>query len=145
MKFLPLGALCAFAFSTGLMAQTHSGAEARRFSRGVPSDSTTIPNPSLYQSVVIPADQQRGIELIPSGNNAALYGSLPESQLPWFCRVQRPVLYHLATDAQGALAYGSFENPIAAFGELAGGTPLYLNRDYRFGAFAGFRNNAATA
>jgi RHS repeat-associated protein len=147
MKFLSLGALWALAFCTGLMAQTHSGAEARRFSRGVPSDSTNIPNPSLYQSVVIPADQQRGVELDPSGNNAATFG-YPDpadvAKLPWFCRIQRPTLYHLATNAQDQLAYASFENPIAAFGELAGGTPLYLNRDYRFGAFAGFRNNAAT-
>lgn len=144
MKTSTLGAFLALSLSTGLLAQTHFSAEARRFSRGVPSDSATIPNSSLYQSVVIPADQQRGIELIPFGNNAALYGNVAESQLPWFCRIQRPALFHLTTDATGNLTYGSFENPIAAFGELAGGTPLYLNRDYRFGAFAGFRNNAAT-
>ncbi len=107
-----------------------------------------FPNPSLYQSVVIAADQQRGVELNPSGNNAALYGNLPENQLPWFCRIQRPVLGHITTGGQNSngtwiLGYASFQNPIVAFGELAGGTPLYLNRDYRFGAFAGFRNNAA--
>jgi hypothetical protein len=31
----------------------------------------------------------------------------------------------------------AFNNPIVAFGERVGGTPLYLNQDYRFGVYAG--------
>ncbi len=123
------------------LAQTHPQAEARRFMRGVPNNLPTFPgSPSLYQSAVIPADQQRGLELEALGNNASLYVGTSAAQLPWFCRIHRTQRYHISSDISGTLIYPPIENPIAAFGELGGGTPLYANRDYRFGAFAGFRD-----
>lgn len=141
MKSLLGIAAAALAFLTTSIAQTHPTAEARRFTRGVPTGLAAFTgNASYYQSAVIPADQQRGIALNATGNNAALYGNAPEAQLPWFCRVQRNPRYHITANQAGALGYAAIDNPIAAFGELGGGTPLYSNRDYRFGAFAGFRN-----
>ena len=141
MKFLLASASAALALLSASPAQTHPLAAAHRFTRGVPTEHATFTGrPELYQSTVIPADQQRGVPLNATGNNAALFGNAPEAQLPWFCRIQRTQRYHLAADAAGNLNYAAIDNPIAVFGELSGGTPLYSNRDYRFGAFAGFRD-----
>ena len=133
MKSFTVWVLALTLCSSAAFAQTLPTAEARRFTRGVVGNS-------FYQSAVIPGDQQRGVELNPTGNNAALYGNLSDALLPWFCRIQRDQCYHMTTVQTSGVAYGLFENPLAAFGELGGGTPLYTNRDYRFGIFAGGRD-----
>jgi RHS repeat-associated protein len=99
----------------------------RRFSRGTEGAEAAA------RSFVIPLDFQTGVGLEAIGNNASLY----PGGVPWFLDVNRPVRRHL-TVAGGNAAYGlQFQNPIAAFGNEAGGSPLYLGRTYRFGINAG--------
>ena len=93
------------------------------------------------QSFVVPADQQRGIELSSIGSNETIYGSDALLQ-PWFCRIQRTQRYHIAALTTNTVVYANIENPLAAFGGAGGATPLYTDRDYRFGAFAGYRTYA---
>lgn len=141
MKKVVAVAFAAIMSCVALQAQIHPSAEARRFSRG-------IGNAPKQQSFVIPADQQRGVPLAPSGNYALRLENdvavqwLPWSPLPWFCRIQRAGGYHINSMQLGNVDYEWIDNPIAAFGEQAGGTPLYLNRNYRFGVYAGGRSYA---
>ena len=100
---------------------------AGRYWRGSGSDPT-------YWSIVVPLDYETGtIYDNVSGNCAALYPGLSS----W----TNNLLYHYnatnslpQTNAANRIA---FNNPIVAFGERVGGTPLYLNQDYRFGVYAG--------
>ena len=100
---------------------------AGRYWRGSGSDPT-------YWSIVVPLDYETGtIYDNVSGDCAALYPGLSS----W----TNSLLYHYnatnslpQTNAANRIA---FNNPIVAFGERVGGTPLYLNQDYRFGVYAG--------
>ncbi len=86
-----------------------------------------------YRSFVIPLDFQEGKALEPMGDNHALY----PNTTPWFLQMARPVRRHLVVDGTTASYPLQFQNPIAAFGSEAGGSPMYVGRSYRFGVSSG--------
>ena len=100
---------------------------AGRYWRGSGSDPT-------YWSIVVPLDYESGPAYDNlNGNCSALYPGLTS----WASQTA----YHYnetntlpQTDVANRIA---FNNPIVAFGERVGGTPLYLNENYSFGIYAG--------
>ncbi|HTV42882.1 MAG TPA: DUF6531 domain-containing protein [Candidatus Sulfotelmatobacter sp.] len=97
-----------------------------RYWRGTGSDPT-------YWSMVIPQDGETGtVYSNMYGNAASLYGIEA-----W----NSETYYHY--DATNQLEQTNaanripFNNPIVAFGERVGGTPLYINQNYSFGIYAG--------
>ena len=102
---------------------------AGRYWRGSGSDPT-------YWSQVIPLDYETGtVYSNTNGNAATLYPGL--SSGAWSSQM----LYHYnATNSlpQTNIANRiAFNNPIVAFGERIGGTPLYFSQPYNFGIYAG--------
>lgn len=98
-----------------------------RYRRGSGSDPT-------YWSLVVPLEGETGtVYDNVSGNCSTLYPGLSS----W----TNSLLYHY--NATNALSQGNatnrivFNNPIVAFGERVGGSPLYLNQNYSFGVYAG--------
>jgi RHS repeat-associated protein len=98
-----------------------------RYWRGNGADPT-------YWSQVIPLDYETGtIYSNLNGNCPTLYSGLAS----WSSQT----LYHY--NATNSLAQTNitnriaFNNPIVAFGERTGGTPLYLSQPYNFGIYAG--------
>ena len=98
-----------------------------RYWRGSGSDPT-------YWSIVVPLAGQTGTVYDNiSGNCSELYPGLSS----W----TNSLLYHY--NATNALSQAdatnriAFNNPIVAFGERVGGTPLYLAQDYSFGVYTG--------
>jgi len=96
-----------------------------RYWRGSGSDPT-------YWSLVVPLDSETGTPYSNLyGNTYALYGISSWGS----------TFYHY--NATNSLAQTNnanriaFNNPIVAFGERVGGTPLYLNQAYSFGIYAG--------
>jgi len=96
-----------------------------RYWRGSGSDPT-------YWSIVVPLDSETGTPYSNLyGNTYALYGISSWGS----------TFYHY--NATNSLAQTNnanriaFNNPIVAFGERVGGTPLYLNQPYSFGIYAG--------
>lgn len=96
-----------------------------RYWRGSGSDPT-------YWSQVIPLDNETGVLYSNLNGNA---GSLYQIQA-W-----GSTNYHY--NAANSLSQNNitnripFDNPIVAFGERIGGTPLYLNQEYNFGVYSG--------
>jgi RHS repeat-associated protein len=98
-----------------------------RYWRGSGSDPT-------YWSQVIPLDYETGtVYSNTNGNAATLYPGLTN----WSSQM----LYHYnATNSlpQTNIANRiAFNNPVVAFGERIGGTPLYFSQPYNFGIYAG--------
>ncbi len=98
-----------------------------RFWRGTGSDPT-------YWSFVVPLDSEKGVTYDNVfGNCSTLYPGL----LTW----DASTFYHYnATNTSSSTNWTNripFNNPIAAFGERVGETPLYLNQEYNFGIYAG--------
>jgi len=100
-----------------------------RYDRGSGSDPT-------YWSTVVPIDSETGIVYSNlNGNASALYPGL--SGGAWSSQT----LYHY--NVTNSLPQSNvanripFNNPIVAFGERTGGTPLYLSQTYTFGIYAG--------
>lgn len=98
-----------------------------RYWRGSGADPT-------YWSIVVPLDYENGVIYSNvDGNCSTLY--------PGRTNWNGQLYYHY--DATNTLPQTNianripFNNPIVAFGERVGGTPLYLNQDYRFGIYAG--------
>jgi RHS repeat-associated protein len=98
-----------------------------RYWRGTGADPT-------YWSMVIPLDDETGtVYSNLNGNCSSLY----PGQASWSSQT----LYHL--DATNALPQNvvadriQFNNPIVAFGERVGGTPLYYGQPYSIGVYAG--------
>ncbi len=96
-----------------------------RYWRGSGSDPT-------YWSLVVPLDAETGTPYDNLyGNASTLYG----------IGAWGSTYYHY--NATNSLAQTNnanriaFNNPIVAFGERVGGTPLYLNKPYSFGVYAG--------
>lgn len=78
-----------------------------------------------YHSFLIPVDFQQGVPLADTGGN----GTNLFPGLSW------STLYHYsATNNSNSIV---FQNPIAAFGSRAGGSPLYFQQNYTFGIYAG--------
>ncbi len=98
-----------------------------RYWRGTGNDPT-------YWSVVVPLDYENGpVYDSVNGNCSTLYPGLTS----WATQTY----YHY--DATNSLSQTNianriaFNNPIVAFGERVGGTPLHLNQNYSFGIYAG--------
>jgi RHS repeat-associated protein len=106
-------------------AQTNA-ARSERFIRGSGTDPT-------FQSFVIPLDFQKGVQL----DNIGGFITNLYAVNPWFLNY-----YHYdATNPASATNLSlriPFRNPIAAFGERLGGSPLYINQPYEFGLYAGY-------
>jgi RHS repeat-associated protein len=124
--------LTALALAAPSLGQTNSLAQTKRFIRGVAD------NPPTLQSFVIPLDFQKGVELDPMGDNLAKF----PGGAPWFVQIATEQRYHFGlANFSGTpsidYALTPFENPIAAFGSRAGGTPLFTNQTYRFGIHGG--------
>ena len=100
---------------------------AGRYWRGSGSDPT-------YWSQVIPMDYQSGtVYSNLNGNCSTLYPGL----ISWIAQTN----YHYnaansspQTNVANRIA---FNNPLVAFGERTGGTPLYFSQPYNFGIYAG--------
>ena len=98
-----------------------------RYCRGSGSDPT-------FWSMVIPLESETGtLYSNLNGNCSTLYPGLSA----WSSQT----LYHInATNALPQTVPTNripFNNPIVAFGESEGGSPLYLNQPYSFGLYAG--------
>lgn len=118
VTLLPIGAL------TNSVA-----APTGRYYRG------TGTNPS-YWSQVIPLDFETGtVYSNLDGNSLTLYPDVSWDDLSW-----EPYYHFDATNAlpqTNAANRIAFDNPIVAFGERVGGSPLYVNQPYSFGVYAG--------
>ncbi len=77
-----------------------------------------------YWSIVIPTDLQKGV---PLGDIGGVGSNLFPSNT-W------STLSHFNATNLGRF---SFQNPMAAFGSRVGGSPLYYDREYTFGIYAG--------
>jgi RHS repeat-associated protein len=98
-----------------------------RYWRGTGADPT-------FWSMVVPLNSETGtLYSNMNGNCSSLYPGLSS----WSSQT----LYHYnATNALSQTILTnriSFDNPIVAFGEREGGTPLYFNQPYAFGIYAG--------
>lgn len=99
------------------------------FARGTGTNTT-------HQSFVLPLDFQKGVVLDNlNGNATNLFPSTGTNY------VFGPTRYHFdatrpASATNNALRI-TYNNPIVAFGARVGGSPLYFNEDYHFGAYAG--------
>lgn len=100
-----------------------------RFVRG----TTTAPE---YQSFVIPLDGETGVPLSAVGGNAAtLFPGNPWTNNFWHFNGTN------LSSQSGTNGRIVFQNPIVAFGSPVGGSPLYLNQNYRFGMSAGISSS----
>jgi RHS repeat-associated protein len=97
-----------------------------RYWRGTGTDPT-------YWSQVIPMDSETGtVYSNLYGNAYSLYGIGAWSAATYY--------HYNATNSLTQTNNANripFNNPIAAFGERVGGTPLYVNQNYSFGIYAG--------
>jgi RHS repeat-associated protein len=114
-------------------------AEATRFVRVEPrADGSAFWDETSF---VLPLDGQKGIELNPTGNNATLFGG----SVPWFCRIDEHALarrhYSALTESQTL----NMSNPIAAFGEPEGESPMVTGQSYSFGFYGGGARTGETA
>ena len=98
-----------------------------RYWRGTGSDPT-------YWSQVIPLDAETGtVYSNLNGNCTSLYAGLPS----WS---SQPLYHFNATNTLSQTNTANriaFNNPLVAFGERVGGTPLYFSQPYDFGVYAG--------
>lgn len=114
-----------------------------RYQRGASYDPT-------YTSFVIPLGGQAGIRLDDLGDNSAKFNGTR----PWFTRLQNNIQTHLSlgtsTNVSGVQTnfynyITNFSNPMAAFGSTAGGAPLYLNTQIKFGVYCGAQYESTNA
>jgi hypothetical protein len=97
-----------------------------RYWRGTGSDPT-------YWSMVIPQDGEAGtVYSNLNGNAYSLYGIGAWSSETYYHYDATNQLEQ--TNAANRIP---FNNPIVAFGERVGGSPLYINQNYSFGIYAG--------
>ncbi|MBI1178452.1 hypothetical protein GC207_13540 [bacterium] len=96
-----------------------------RFYRGTGTNET-------YHSFVIPLDYQTGIELDGIGGNVTnLFPANTWTTTLYHYNATQP-----ASSTNMALRI-QYKNPMVAFGGRVGASPMYLDRDYRFGLYAG--------
>lgn len=109
-------------------------ARSERFIRGVVPETD-------WTSFVLPLDQQQGVRLDPTGTDSYSFGAAKG----WYTQIARSQKSHVRdVSSGGTVTRFTVENPIAAFGSDLGGSPLYLNQSYSFGAFAGVMDESAT-
>jgi RHS repeat-associated protein len=92
-------------------------------------------NYDCYCSFVMPLDLEQGVRLDAQGSDLYSYGATT----PWFLQVQKTTRYHSLDLVGGTTNLTRFvvDNPVAAYGSDAGGSPLYTGMPYRFGLFGG--------
>ena len=98
-----------------------------RYWRGSGTDPT-------YWSLVVPLDYETGtVYSNMYGNCSNLYSGLPSWSSTTYYH------YNASNSASQTLPANriQFNNPIVAFGERVGGTPLYYNQSYQFGIYGG--------
>lgn len=105
----------------------------KRYVRG----TSTAPD---FQSFVIPISYETGVRLDDIGGNATnlFPGNLWTNTLYHFNATNLV----FQTNISGRIP---FQNPIVAFGDTAGGSPLYLNRNYSFGTGCGYPSSFSNA
>jgi hypothetical protein len=114
--------LLAFAFYGH--AQTNV-ARSGRFIRGSGNDPA-------YHSFVVPLEFQKGIALdLIGGNVTNFYAPNPFNFTFYHYNATNP-----ASSTNNAFRI-PYRNPIVAFGNRVGGTPLYIGQPYDFGIYAG--------
>jgi RHS repeat-associated protein len=88
-----------------------------------------------YNTFVLPLDMEQGVRLANFGNNLYCYGA----NTPWFLRVQKTQRQHVWQLVGSTTNVTRFpvDNPMVAFGNDAGGSPLYTGQAYNFGVYAG--------
>ncbi|HXI72020.1 MAG TPA: transglutaminase domain-containing protein, partial [Verrucomicrobiae bacterium] len=91
-----------------------------------------------YWSQVVPLDYEKGVVYSNlNGNAASLYQiSSWSSTTLYHYNATNPLSQNIVSNRI------AFNNPIVAFGERVGGTPLYLNQPYSFGIAAGMGMSA---
>ncbi len=97
---------------------------------------------NALESFVVPVSFESGVPLDASGNNSDKYPGA--TTLPWFTQIQTTPREHydayLVSQSPGSAAYTIYlTNPVAGFGQEAGGSALYVGQSYSFGAYAGGR------
>jgi alpha-tubulin suppressor-like RCC1 family protein len=103
-----------------------------RFARGPVSEGSDL----AYQTYVLSVDKLRGVGLDPLGNNASKF----PLGLPWFACITGGTLYQVANT--NPVTYPTaYQNPVAAYGSVGGGTPLYVKQSYRFAFGSGTQVN----
>lgn len=91
------------------------------------------------QAFVVPLSGQKGLSLDRRGPNTNLF----LGNLPWFAQIDLASQvrhdFHpgWANSTNGPYADGFFENPLAAFGGAASGSPLHVGDRFEFGFHAG--------
>ncbi|MCX7722211.1 MAG: DUF6531 domain-containing protein, partial [Verrucomicrobiae bacterium] len=88
-----------------------------------------------YNSFVLPLDLERGVRLDAEGEDMYCYGRTK----PWFLQVKKTTRQHALSRIGSSTNLTRFnvDNPIVAFGSAGGGSPLYTQQPYTFGAFGG--------
>jgi YD repeat-containing protein len=106
---------------------------SKRYVRG----TSTAPD---FQSFVIPISYETGVRLDDIGGNATnlFPGNLWTNTLYHFNATNLV----FQTNITGRIP---FQNPIVAFGDSVGGSPLYLNRNYSFGTGCGYPSSFSNA
>lgn len=91
-----------------------------------------------YNSFVLPLDLEQGVRLNAEGSDQYCYGA----GAPWFMRVQKATRQQVwkLVGATTNVTRFPVENPLAAYGREAGGSPLYTGQPYTFGVYAGAFN-----
>src|SRR6266545_4864983 len=118
--------------SCGWLSGMVSDAEAQggvvrtgRFYRGTGTNAS-------FQSFVLPLDFQKGVALDDlNGNATNLFPGMSFGLTRYHYNATNP-----ASSTNIGLRI-PFNNPIVAFGSRVGGSPLYFDQEYRFGAYAG--------
>lgn len=112
---------------------SHPYPRATRFNRGYRPYRA-------YNSFVLPLDLETGVELGVEGTELYNYGTAP-----WFLRVAKNPSQHALQLVSGTtnLLRFTVDNPVAAFGSDAGGSPLYTGQPHSFGVYAGIFNEAS--
>ena len=103
-------------------------AQAARFNRGDRGNLS-------YDSFVLPLDLEKGVKLDADGSDLYGYGL----GTPWFLRLTNTPTYQTYQLVNGTTNVTRFlvQNPIAVYGSLGGGSPLYTGQGYTFGVYAG--------
>ncbi|MEM9280994.1 MAG: DUF6531 domain-containing protein [Verrucomicrobiota bacterium] len=139
-------ALCLATLAWPLQVLGNPEPKSERFVRGSGDDPR-------FHSFVIPLDFQKGVAL--DAGWADLSNFLDDETYPWFLGTPDSInpsgqglyltRYHIQSDGGTGHSYdsNSIFHPIAAFGSASGGTPLYTDRAYRFGFYAGGQTGAS--
>ncbi len=101
--------------------------------------------PTTYQPLALPGSSEGFMALQPwVSGTASPSQSWATGGEPWFLQIATSgTEYHLTgTNGSGPVYSGteSFTNPLVAFGNRTGGTPLYTGQTYTFGVASGGQN-----